>query len=296
MLPFLSSFNSHERFFAGSDKPPPLHVRVSALGPSGRKVDTVTLEESSAGEALLSAAAQRFPESAVSPASTCFTRQVLYLRQGKQRLGAFCYNEQSGHYKHVDLENGSKVKYESVQWVVHRFLRPSSQIPAPPRLLSRVCILTNTKVRPSTARNPLLDPFFVAMMIGIGSGKKKFWELSDNSFVNAKSGEVCRSRETIPKDGCMFHELYFLRDNDSVPFANVPAGKTLLVRRREGFELDIRKGVLRVTALPPSQPDIEAWVFPKLTDAFEEKFTAAARESWERHGSPRPTFFYAAAQ
>lgn len=281
---------------AGSQRPASRHVRVSALRPNGRQVDTVTLEGDSSGKALLSAASRRFPESDITQTSIAFTRQVLYQRQGRQRTGAFCYNAESGNYKHIDLENGAKVKSESVQWIVHRFLRASSPLPVLPRLTLRVCILANTVVRPVTAREPLLDPFLVAMMIGIGSGKKKFWELSDNSFVNAKSGEVFATREKVPNDSFMFHELYFMRDKDSVPFANVPAGKTLLVRRREGFELDVKQGALRVTALPRSQSDIEAWIFPKMPDRFEEKFTAAARDSWARHRSPRPTLFYDAAE
>lgn len=267
-------------------------MRVSALRPNGRQVETLTLEGDVRCSALVSAASDRLAESAVTPASIPFTRQVVYLRQGKQRLGAFCYNAESGNYKHVDLGNGSKVKYDAVQWIVHRFLRPTSPLLAPPRLLPRVCILTKTVIQPSTASAPLLDPFFVAMMIGVGSGKKKFWELSDNCFVNAKSGEVYRSREKIPENPFMFQEIHFLRDKDSVPSANVPEGRTLLVRRREGFQLDVQEGCVRVAALPPSQLDIEAWIFPKLPDAFEQKFTAAARRSWGEHRSPRPTLFY----
>ena len=151
-----------------------------------------------------------------------------------------------------------------------RFLRSSSKLPScPSSLLPRIWIKTEAelltispqRLTQAAPADALTDPSFVALLFGVKSGSKLFWQLSSafNDFVDAESGEIFRI-EKIP--GAPKHRTFaLLRNNDPVPRVQTPQGKVLYVYRRDCPELRVEGGTVRCAG-PPRESDIERWDFP----------------------------------
>lgn len=213
-----------------------------------------------------------------------YSKEAFFDREGRQRRALWCREAEEKVNFWLDTEKEAKAKGDFLRAVM-RVLRPADPLPPAPRrsCLPRIFIETNadvlcvTETRDVEAAPPdaLWNPMFVALVRGVRSGGRLFWESYGGyrygGFIDAASGRIFSSRKQIPE---MQRFVVALMRADG-PVLRCKANFNLRVWRRSGLRLELHRGRVRSTGRTVPH-DADCWTDPLVSDDFQEHFRVEA--------------------